>query len=160
MSSSVSTTTGGVVVVTHVHPTPQDGEPQRPVGIQKFVKGRPMILGTIQIIIGLMTLLFGIVMAINANTLGVFSGFFVWGALIVSCITFMTLITASEIYIQRIFLFVSVAVHRSWISDSGCWEISEPLSGDRCYGSQYHSSSCWLCCGHHLLHGYCMDFRI
>uniref|UniRef100_A0A4W6DVI9 Membrane-spanning 4-domains subfamily A member 4A-like n=1 Tax=Lates calcarifer TaxID=8187 RepID=A0A4W6DVI9_LATCA len=41
-----------------------------------------MILGTIQIIIGLMTLLFGIVMAINANTLGVFSGFFVWGALI------------------------------------------------------------------------------
>uniref|UniRef100_A0A4W6D368 Uncharacterized protein n=1 Tax=Lates calcarifer TaxID=8187 RepID=A0A4W6D368_LATCA len=82
MSSSVSTTTGGVVVVTHVHPTPQDGEPQRPVGIQKFVKGRPMILGTIQIIIGLMTLLFGIVMAINADTLGVFSGFFIWGALI------------------------------------------------------------------------------
>ncbi|GAA6216889.1 uncharacterized protein LOC108874742, partial [Lates japonicus] len=82
MSSSVSTTTGGVVVVTHVHPAPQDGEPQRPVGIQKFVKGRPMILGTIQIMIGLITLLFGIVMAINADTLGVFSGFFIWGALI------------------------------------------------------------------------------
>ncbi|XP_050930141.1 membrane-spanning 4-domains subfamily A member 12 isoform X5 [Lates calcarifer] len=82
MSSSVSTTTGGVVVVTHVHPTPQDGEPQRPVGIQKFSRASPMAFGTVQIMIGLMTLLLGIVMAINANTLGVFSGFFVWGALI------------------------------------------------------------------------------
>ncbi|GAA6216890.1 membrane-spanning 4-domains subfamily A member 4D-like [Lates japonicus] len=82
MSSSVSSTTGGVVVVTHVHPTPQGAEPKHPVGIQKFSKGRPMVLGTIQIIIGLMTLLFGIVMVIRADTLGIFSGFFVWGALI------------------------------------------------------------------------------
>ncbi|GLD58150.1 membrane-spanning 4-domains subfamily A member 15-like isoform X1 [Lates japonicus] len=82
MSSTVSTTVGGVVVVTHVHPAPQGAAPQHLVGIQKFTKGRPMALGTIQIMIGLITLLFGIVMAINADTLGVFSGFFIWGALI------------------------------------------------------------------------------
>ncbi|GLD55604.1 membrane-spanning 4-domains subfamily A member 12-like isoform X1, partial [Lates japonicus] len=82
MSSSVSSTTGGVVVVTHVHPTPQDGEPQRPVGIQKFSRTSPMALGTIQIIIGLMTLLFGIVMVIDRNTVAIFTGIFVWGALI------------------------------------------------------------------------------
>uniref|UniRef100_A0A4W6D2N3 Uncharacterized protein n=1 Tax=Lates calcarifer TaxID=8187 RepID=A0A4W6D2N3_LATCA len=81
MSSSVSTTVGGVVVVTHVHPASQGSVPQHPVGIQKFTKGRPMALGSVQIMVGLMTLLFGIVMAIDANTLGVYSGFFVWGAL-------------------------------------------------------------------------------
>ncbi|XP_050923830.1 membrane-spanning 4-domains subfamily A member 4D [Lates calcarifer] len=82
MSSSVSTTVGGVVVVTHVHPTPQGAMPQLPVGIQKFSRASPMALGTVQIMIGLITLLFGIVMVIHADTLGDFSGVFVWGALI------------------------------------------------------------------------------
>ncbi|XP_040890266.1 membrane-spanning 4-domains subfamily A member 4D-like isoform X3 [Toxotes jaculatrix] len=82
MSSTVSTTVGSVVVVTHVHPAPQGTERQHNVGIQKFMKAWPLALGTVQIMIGLMVLLFGIVSAIRANTLGVYSGAFVWGALI------------------------------------------------------------------------------
>ncbi|GAA6216888.1 uncharacterized protein LOC108874742 [Lates japonicus] len=81
MSSSVSTTMGGVVVVTHVHPAPQGAEPKRPVGIQKFVRGWPIALGTVQIMVGLLVLLFGIIMSIHADTLGVYSGIFIWGAL-------------------------------------------------------------------------------
>ncbi|KAG7229541.1 hypothetical protein INR49_031965 [Caranx melampygus] len=76
--------TGGVVVVTHVHPVPQNGGnggPQHYVGINIFSKGRPLELGTIQIILGLMFLMFGIVMALHGDTMGVFSGIFVWGAL-------------------------------------------------------------------------------
>ncbi|XP_040890272.1 membrane-spanning 4-domains subfamily A member 4A-like isoform X8 [Toxotes jaculatrix] len=82
MSSSVSTTVGGVMVVTHVHPAPQGAESQRYAGIQKFIKAWPLALGTVQIVIGLMVLLFGIATAVNTITLGVYSGFFVWGALI------------------------------------------------------------------------------
>ncbi|XP_040890274.1 membrane-spanning 4-domains subfamily A member 4A-like isoform X2 [Toxotes jaculatrix] len=81
MSSSVTTTVGGVMVVTHVHPAPQGTERQH-VGIQKFMKAWPLALGTVQIMIGLMVLLFGIAMVVNADTLGVYSGAFVWGALI------------------------------------------------------------------------------
>ncbi|GLD57686.1 membrane-spanning 4-domains subfamily A member 15-like isoform X1 [Lates japonicus] len=92
MSSSVSTTVGGVVVVTHVHPAPQGATSQLPVGIQKFSRASPMALGTVRIMIGLMTLLFGIVMAVNPNTEGVSGGIFVWGAAIVSHIISMRLI--------------------------------------------------------------------
>ncbi|XP_040890271.1 membrane-spanning 4-domains subfamily A member 4A-like isoform X7 [Toxotes jaculatrix] len=81
MSSTVSTTVGSVVVVTHVHPAPQGTERQHNVGIQKFMKAWPLALGTVQIMIGLMVLLFGIATVVNADTLGVYSGFFVWGAL-------------------------------------------------------------------------------
>ncbi|XP_040890264.1 membrane-spanning 4-domains subfamily A member 4D-like isoform X1 [Toxotes jaculatrix] len=81
MSSSVSTTVGGVMVVTHVHPAPQGAESQRYAGIQKFIKAWPLALGTVQIMIGVMVLLFGIAMVVSADTLGVYSGFFVWGAL-------------------------------------------------------------------------------
>ncbi|XP_018518802.1 membrane-spanning 4-domains subfamily A member 12-like [Lates calcarifer] len=82
MSSSLSTTVGGVVVVTHVHPAPQGAVPKHPVGIQKFSRASPMALGTVQIMIGLMTLLFGIVMVVQPKTGGVYSGIFAWGAVI------------------------------------------------------------------------------
>ncbi|XP_044030605.1 membrane-spanning 4-domains subfamily A member 12-like isoform X3 [Siniperca chuatsi] len=47
MSSSLSTTAGSVVVVTHVHPVPQGAGHQLCVGTQKFSKGRPLVLGYI-----------------------------------------------------------------------------------------------------------------
>ncbi|GLD57684.1 membrane-spanning 4-domains subfamily A member 15-like isoform X1 [Lates japonicus] len=67
---------------THVHPAPQGATSQRPVGIQKFSRASPMALGTVQIMIGLMTLLFGIVLVAYPDTLGIYSGIFVWGAAI------------------------------------------------------------------------------
>uniref|UniRef100_UPI0037E931EA membrane-spanning 4-domains subfamily A member 4A-like n=1 Tax=Semicossyphus pulcher TaxID=241346 RepID=UPI0037E931EA len=81
MSSPVLTTAGGVFVVTQGYPInhPHAVQPGC-VGTQKFGKAHPLALGAVQIVIGLMTLLFGVVMAINAQSLSVFSGIFVWGA--------------------------------------------------------------------------------
>ncbi|XP_058486996.1 membrane-spanning 4-domains subfamily A member 4A-like [Solea solea] len=84
MSSTVSTTVGNMVVVTHIHPANANANAaentQKLVGVQKFIKGRPQALGTVQIIIGLMILLFGIAMTPDADTMGIYSGIFVWGA--------------------------------------------------------------------------------
>lgn len=82
MSSSASGPAGGVVVVTQVIPSQTQCTPQQMcVGTQAFIKAHPLAVGTVQIMIGLMVLLFGIVMAIGANSLGVYSGIFAWGAL-------------------------------------------------------------------------------
>ncbi|XP_069372545.1 membrane-spanning 4-domains subfamily A member 15-like isoform X2 [Paralichthys olivaceus] len=100
MSSTMYTTAEGVMVVTHVHPPAPvgDGLPQC-VGIRKFSKNQPNVLGTIQIIVGLTVLLFGIVTVINADSLGAFSGFFVWGPLVY--ITAGSLTVAAGRYLKR-----------------------------------------------------------
>uniref|UniRef100_A0A4W5MGM2 Membrane-spanning 4-domains subfamily A member 4A-like n=1 Tax=Hucho hucho TaxID=62062 RepID=A0A4W5MGM2_9TELE len=96
MSSSQTTTTNGAVVVTHVYPygngmavtgvasTPHClGQTVSSV-LGSFRAGHPKALGTIQIMIGLMMLLIGIVMTAGplADNIGVFSGIFVWGFII------------------------------------------------------------------------------
>ncbi|CAB1341482.1 unnamed protein product [Coregonus sp. 'balchen'] len=97
MSSSVTTTTNGVVVITHVHPT---GNEMGVAGVASahhclgqtvysalgsFRAWHPKALGTVQIMIGLLMLLTGIVMATGprVDNIGVFSGIFVWGSIIV-----------------------------------------------------------------------------
>ncbi|CAN9512625.1 unnamed protein product [Ophioblennius macclurei] len=73
---------GNVVVVTQVVPAAPNGEQQRLSDRgQKFRKGHPKALGTVQLMIGAITLLFGIATAIYQPSLGVYSGIFVWGAL-------------------------------------------------------------------------------
>ncbi|XP_064841897.1 membrane-spanning 4-domains subfamily A member 4A-like [Oncorhynchus masou masou] len=96
MSSSVTTTTNGVVVITHVHPT---GNGMGVVGVASaphclgqtvssvlgsFRAGQPKALGTVQIMVGLMMLLTGIVMATGpqVDNIGVISRIFVWGSII------------------------------------------------------------------------------
>ncbi|XP_063054487.1 membrane-spanning 4-domains subfamily A member 4A-like [Engraulis encrasicolus] len=83
--AAVATPAGGFTVVTHT--TPQHAQ-QPTSGIaptvdhHKFLIGKPMALGTVQIMIGVVVLLFGVVTAFNAQTISIFSGVMFWGAII------------------------------------------------------------------------------
>ncbi|XP_010903736.2 membrane-spanning 4-domains subfamily A member 4A [Esox lucius] len=96
MSNSITTSTNGVVVITHIQTTEKGMDvsgvsaPPKSLGrtvstmLESFRMGQPKALGTIQIMIGLVMLLLGIVMASSPmpDNVGVVSGIFVWGSLI------------------------------------------------------------------------------
>ncbi|XP_065811372.1 membrane-spanning 4-domains subfamily A member 15 isoform X5 [Labrus bergylta] len=82
MTSSVSASAGGVLVVTQVYPPNSQHQGQQVCeGMQTFSRAHPLAVGTVQIIIGAMVFLFGVAMvATQPFFLAVYSGFFVWGA--------------------------------------------------------------------------------
>ncbi|KAJ8354663.1 hypothetical protein SKAU_G00222300 [Synaphobranchus kaupii] len=88
-----SSTTSGFVVVTQVCPQ-QSGTaapafctiPQASPVLGQLLKGEPKALGTVQIMIGVMEILLGIIMAVTAdsiaNSLSLLCGIVFWGSLI------------------------------------------------------------------------------
>ncbi|XP_029911741.1 membrane-spanning 4-domains subfamily A member 12-like [Myripristis murdjan] len=79
MSASVaSSSLAGVTVITQVNPSAPGAQGCPPLGPQGARQRRLLALGTVQIIIGLLVLLFEIGMVIFPNTLAMLSFIFVW----------------------------------------------------------------------------------
>ncbi|XP_017548524.1 membrane-spanning 4-domains subfamily A member 12-like [Pygocentrus nattereri] len=82
----LSNTRNGYTIVTQVISPPTSTGTEQinyTVGpLQKFLKGEPKALGSVQIMIGLFTLLLGIVMIMYIPAFTVFSGIVFWGALV------------------------------------------------------------------------------
>ncbi|XP_062393939.1 membrane-spanning 4-domains subfamily A member 4A-like [Sardina pilchardus] len=89
MANSVPST-NGFVVVTHLYPqqgaqsstSPQSGAVSTPPSLLgQFLKGEPVALGTVQIMIGVVIFMFGIVTTISTSALSVYSGYMFWGVI-------------------------------------------------------------------------------
>ncbi|XP_047669233.1 membrane-spanning 4-domains subfamily A member 12-like [Tachysurus fulvidraco] len=71
----------GYTIITQVLPSPaaEQNSTQTFGPLSKFLKGEPKALGTVQIMIGLLTELFGIVLVTYTLTIGIISGIVFWG---------------------------------------------------------------------------------
>ncbi|KAL7825862.1 hypothetical protein SRHO_G00336000 [Serrasalmus rhombeus] len=125
-------------VISHVVPTQTAGNEQHraaaPAGaptftrISAFLKGEPKALGTVQIMIGVVTFLFAIVLTANISTISTYSGVYYWGALIVKGSLGMNVISAITAGIAIVLLSLDLAFG--------------PINYGPCYPEYDHYSEC------------------
>ncbi|XP_062394402.1 membrane-spanning 4-domains subfamily A member 4A-like [Sardina pilchardus] len=150
-------TSAPFVVVTHVYPqqgaqsftSPQSEVVSTPSSmLGKFLKGEPVATGTVQIMIGVVVLLFGIVTAFYATTISTYSGIMFWGAIIYitagsltvradknlnPCLVkaslgmniFSTITAGIGIILHSLDFFIRVYPYYSCYGDSNCYMLEE-----------------------------------
>ncbi|XP_031167199.1 membrane-spanning 4-domains subfamily A member 18-like isoform X2 [Sander lucioperca] len=81
-STSIATAAGGMLVVTHVIPAPQGAATQNSAEKRNHRRREQLLaLGTVQIMIGVAVFLFELAMIPHTDSLGMYSGAFVWAPL-------------------------------------------------------------------------------
>ncbi|XP_036425581.1 membrane-spanning 4-domains subfamily A member 18-like [Colossoma macropomum] len=141
---SVEHARNGFTIVTHVVPggTEQYG-PGTGAGVytggplKKLLNREPKALGTVQIMIGIMTLLFGIVSVIYFESVSVFSGVTFWGSCSYIASGALCIVSINQTHpcvvkgslVMNVFSAVSAGVAMILLS----FDLSGPLDFPRCY---------------------------
>ncbi|RXN05694.1 membrane-spanning 4-domains subfamily A member 4A-like protein [Labeo rohita] len=107
-------------------------QPGSPLGIQAFLKGQPKALGTVQIMIGVLTLLIGIVSTIYGESGFVISGLPYWGTLIVKASLGMNIFSIITAGIAIIILSLDLVIG-SGRYDSNYYNRTDPSELQRAY---------------------------
>ncbi|KAL6455690.1 hypothetical protein MHYP_G00355410 [Metynnis hypsauchen] len=117
----VANTKSGFTIVTQVVPAGMDQYGPRTGGgestgglVKKLLKEEPKVFGTVQIMIGIMTFLFGIVKAVYAPNLAVFSGVTFWGSCLVRSSLVMNIISAVAAGIAIVLLSTGIAIEQTY----------------------------------------------
>ncbi|KAL6455686.1 hypothetical protein MHYP_G00355370 [Metynnis hypsauchen] len=127
--------TFGVPVVTPVNNI--NTVTSAPGPLQKFLKSQPQALGTVQIMIGIITFLFGVVLTVVQPTISVYSGVVYWSPLFVKGSLGMNVVSAIIAATAFILLLMDFLVYQ--------------YQYDSCDSTQYYYYDC-LCrnCGSKL----------
>ncbi|KTF96351.1 hypothetical protein cypCar_00046836, partial [Cyprinus carpio] len=110
---------------TQTAPVRTDPNAPEPLqGLQAFLKGQPKALGTVQIMIGLMTLLFGIVSTVYVEPMFVYTGVTYWGSLIVNASLGMNIFSTITAGISIIILTVDCVIRPyPYCRDYSCYSV-------------------------------------
>ncbi|MGH0128326.1 UNVERIFIED_CONTAM: hypothetical protein FKN15_038221 [Acipenser sinensis] len=115
MASHV-TTAGGFVIVTHKYPLSNAGQAapgtvasQLPGPLQTFLRGQPKALGVVQIIIGIVSLLFGPVL-MNADTMEGIIGLPFWTGIWVKACLGMNIVSSVFAGVGSILYSISMSI--------------------------------------------------